>query len=329
MPSAWALPKNLFASRESAREMLNDEAAPRTPVVSQAEYWAYLGVAAFLAILLAVPRSRLAADQNASSGLSDGLRVQKLRAAEQGRGRHADAPWQISWPGWKDILWRTYQKTGENRLFALAAGVVFYGLLALFPTLAAFVSLYGLFAKTSALSDQLALVAGVFPDDAIGIVRDQIARLMVKGDAKLSFNFIGAFAIALWSANAGTKAIIDALNVIYEEKEKRGFIRLNLVSLGFTFAMLIALTLALGGIIILPHYLDYFGFNRLPATILSAARWPVLLVALILWLAFIYRFGPPQRTAVAMDQCRQRSCVSCFAHHLDAAVVVFFAPRQL
>ena len=296
-PSGLILPKIFSVADEERDDGSHQDARLKPAPMSVTEYWAYLGVAALLVLSLASPRLRLATprDRNASPGVSDSLRVQELRAKEQGRGRHADAPWQISWRGWKDIFWRTYQQMGDNRLFALAAGVVFYSILALFPALAAFVSLYGLFAKTSTLSDQLALVAGVLPDDAVGIVRDQIARLMVKGDAKLGFNVIGAFAIALWSANAGTKAIIDALNVIYGEKEKRGFIRLNLVSLGFTLVMLVALTVALGGIIILPHYLDYFGFNRLPAIILSVARWPALLVAIIFWLAFIYRFGPSRR----------------------------------
>jgi membrane protein len=86
--------------------------------------------------------------------------------------------------------------------------------------------------------------------------------------------------------------IIDALNVIYEEKEKRGIIRLNLVSLGFTFAALVALTLALTGIILLPHLLDEFGLDRLSGLLLRIARWPTLLLATILSLSFIYRFGP-------------------------------------
>jgi len=73
--------------------------------------------------------------------------VQHDRARESDRGREATAPWQIPWAGWKDIFWRTYDQIGEDRLLAVAAGVVFYGLLALFPAVTAFVSLYGLFAK--------------------------------------------------------------------------------------------------------------------------------------------------------------------------------------
>src|SRR3984957_13432164 len=154
--------------------------------------------------------------------------AQHQRAQESGRGRHAQEPWQIPWRGWKDILWRTYEQIGEDRLLAVAAGVVFYGLLAVFPAVAALVSLYGLFASPAAISDQLALLSGILPDSAVEILREQIGRLMAN-TSKLSLGFIFGVVIALWSANSGMKAIIDALNVVYEEKEKRGFIKLNLV----------------------------------------------------------------------------------------------------
>jgi membrane protein len=93
-------------------------------------------------------------------------------AGEPGRGRHAQAPWQIPFRGWKDIFWRTYKQTGEDRLLAVAAGVVFYGLLAVFPAVTALVSLYGLFASPAAISDQLALLSGILPDSAVEILRE-------------------------------------------------------------------------------------------------------------------------------------------------------------
>ena len=70
-------------------------------------------------------------------------------SAAQRRGRRAVAPWEIPWQGWKDILVRTYEQFNEDRLLAVAAGVVFYGLLALFPAITALVSSYALFAKPS------------------------------------------------------------------------------------------------------------------------------------------------------------------------------------
>ncbi len=101
------------------------------------------------------------AEPGSSSASSEEPRAaQHGRALQPGRGRHATSPWQIPWRGWKDILWRTYERIGEDRLLAVAAGVVFYGLLALFPTVTALVSLYGLFAKASTISEHLSAAAG-------------------------------------------------------------------------------------------------------------------------------------------------------------------------
>jgi membrane protein len=218
--------------------------------------------------------------------------VQHARAHEPRRGRHAEAPWQIPWRGWKDILWRTYQQIGEDRLLAVAAGVVFYALLALFPALTAFVSLYGLFAKASTINDHLSMAAGILPGGAVDIIREQITRLVSKGDAKLGFGFIVGLGIALWSANAGVKAIMDALNVVYEEKEKRSFIKLNLVSLAFTLAAITSMLLALGAVVVLPLVLARIGLASVTENLFHALRWPALLVLIIIGLALIYRFVP-------------------------------------
>jgi membrane protein len=218
------------------------------------------------------------------------------RAAEEGHGRHASAPWQIPWAGWKDILWRTYARIGDDRLLAVAAGVVFYGLLALFPALTAIVSLYGLFAKASTISEHLSLVSGVLPGGAVGIIEEQVNTIVAKGDAKLSFAFASSLAVALWSTNAGMKAVIDALNVAYGEKEKRGFIKLNLVSLALTGGAILALLVALGAIVVLPLILSYIGLGGWTEFLLRFLRWPVLLCLVILALAALYRFGPSRES---------------------------------
>src|SRR3954467_6522148 len=101
--------------------------------------------------------ARARASEPASAAASDLRQGQPGRAEQSGRGRRATSPWQIPWAGWKDILWRTYGQIGDDRLLAVAAGVVFYGLLAIFPAVTAFVSLYGLFAKASTISDHLTL----------------------------------------------------------------------------------------------------------------------------------------------------------------------------
>jgi membrane protein len=217
--------------------------------------------------------------------------LQLTRAGKPGRGRHAQAPWQIPWKGWKDIFWRTYQQIGEDRLLAVAAGVVFYDLLAVFPAVTALVSLYGLFATPAAISDQLVLLSGILPDSAVEILREQIGRLTANS-SKLGLGFIFGLAVALWSANSGMKAIMDALNVVYEEKEKRGFIKLNLISLAFTLAGTGVLLLALGTVVVLPVALNYLGLHDATDLLLRFARWPLLIVIIIFGLAVLYRYGP-------------------------------------
>jgi membrane protein len=223
--------------------------------------------------------------------------LQKSRSAEPGRGRDAPSPWQIPWQGWKDILWRTYQEIGEDRLLAVAAGVVFYGLLALFPAITAIVSLYGLFADAATINEHLAMLAGLLPAGGFDIVQEQINRIVSKGNAKLGFGFIFGLGLALWSANAGMKAIIDALNVVYDEAEKRSFIKLNLVSLTLTFGAIVSLLAAIAAVVVIPLVLSWVGLGSLTETLIQVLRWPALLILVLFGLSILYRFGPSRRPA--------------------------------
>jgi membrane protein len=167
-------------------------------------------------------RSLLERGKSASAKLADAAR----RAQE--RVRRRSAPWHIPWSDWKGIFWRVYQKLNDNRLLAVAGGVVFFSLLALFPAVAAFVSLYGLFADASTIDQHLFIASGILPGGGVDLLHEELTRLAAKSDSKLSFGFLFGLAFALWSANAGMKAMIDALNVAYEVKDSRSFIRLTL-----------------------------------------------------------------------------------------------------
>jgi membrane protein len=195
---------------------------------------------------------------------------------------------------WKDILWRTYEQIREDRLLAVAAGIVFYGLLALFPAITALVSLYGFFADPATLTQHLA-EAGILPTGGLSIIQEQVSRLATKSTTKLSLGFAFGLALALWSANSGMKAIMDALNVVYEEREKRNFIKLHLVSFAFTLAGLASIILAIGAVVVLPILLAHIGLAGVTDAIFRYGRWPVLITLVILGLAVVYRFGPSRR----------------------------------
>jgi membrane protein len=224
--------------------------------------------------------------------------LQLVRATEHGRGRHADEPTRIPWPGWKDILWRTYARISSDRLLLIAGGVVFYGLLATVPAITALVSLYGLFTPASTIGAQLNLLSDVMPASAYQLISDQVVRISSHSDGKLTFAFILGLGIALWSANAGVKAIFDALNIVYDEDEKRGIVTLNIISLAFTLAVIVAMMLIIGAVVLLPLVLALVGFAaELQAGWLPLLRWPVLFVLVTFGLAVIYRYGPSRREA--------------------------------
>jgi membrane protein len=226
------------------------------------------------------------------------LALQTRRAVEPGRGRSADTPTRIPWRGWKDILWRTYAEISADRLLLIAGGVVFYALLATVPALTALVSVYGIFTTASSLSAQLGFMANVMPAAAYELIGDQVVRIATNSDGKLTVAFIVGLGLALWSANAGMKAIFDALNIVYDEDEKRGFFALNAVSLGFTLAAVLGLILVIGAVVVLPLVLSFLGFSAERwAGWLPLARWPILFVLVMFALALLYRFGPSRRRA--------------------------------
>jgi membrane protein len=183
----------------------------------------------------------------------------------------------------------------DNRLLAVAGGVVFFGVLALFPALTALVSLYGLIADPFKIDAQLSAVSGILPGGAMDILHEQIKRLTTARGAGLSIGVVFGILIALWSANSGTKAVIDALNGAYEEKETRSFLRLNLASLAMTLIVIVAMILAIGAVVAAPVALNFVGLGKVSSTLISVLRWPLLLLLVVIGLAALYRYAPNRR----------------------------------
>jgi membrane protein len=137
-------------------------------------------------------------------------------------------------------LLRVYGNISEHRLLALAAGMTYYSLLAIFPALAALVAIYGLFSDAGSIAKHLDQVSGFLPGGAVDVAREQLTRVASKGNQTLGLTFAISLAISLWSANAAMKSLFDTLNIVYGEKVKRGFLKLNALSLSFTFAGIVS-----------------------------------------------------------------------------------------
>jgi len=194
-------------------------------------------------------------------------------------------------------LLRVYERFSRDRILLVAAGVTFYALLAFFPAIAALVSLYGLFADPSTVTKHLADLSGILPGGAMDLISDQVKRITSKGSGTLGFAFFSGLAISLWSANAGMKAIFDALNVVYEEEEKRSFVALTLQALACTLGALVFFLLTLGAVVVLPVVLKVLPFGNVVEWLLTILRWPILYGVVVLGLACIYRYGPSRDKA--------------------------------
>jgi membrane protein len=277
-----------MADPSKLKERSRGEAFPRK--ASPAPAPRLSGDLIVMAALIGIGRALLGSRKQAGGGQT--LESKREDVQGVGRGRDAETPGEIPAKGWKDIAWRVYEGIQNDRLLLVAAGVTFYALLALFPATAAMVSLYGLFADPSTINEHLRLVSGFLPEGALEVIGDQVKRIASQ-KSTLGFTFIGTLALALWGANAGTKAIFDALNIIYKEREKRSFIVLTLQSLLFTLGAIVLMLLALGGVVVVPVMLKLLGVpNESGATLLSLLRWPLLYLIVLFALACLYRYGP-------------------------------------
>lgn len=208
------------------------------------------------------------------------------------RGRKAKRPRDIPWQGWKDIGKRVVTEFSDDRVMLTAAGATFYLLLALFPALTAFVSLYGVVLDPKTIADHIALLGALMPSAGVDIIATQIEKLVSQELSTLSFGFVLGLAIAVWSANSGIKSLFAAMNIAYDESERRGFIKLNLISLAFTVAGLVIGILFLVSVGVVPAVLAFAGLADHTEWLISLLRWPVLFATCWAGISIIYRYGP-------------------------------------
>lgn len=215
----------------------------------------------------------------------------RLAEREAERGRHAEKPTDIPPKGWKDVLWRAFLGYRNDNIGSVAGAIAFSGITALFPALAAFVSIYGLFADVETARHQLAALAGVIPAGAATFIGEQMIRIAAQTQATLSVTFLLSIVLSIWGANSGMKALFGGLNIAYGEREKRGWFRLNAVTLAFTLGGVVFLALAMSAVVAVPVVLQFLHLDGL-ATALAMLRWPALLLMTMAALAVIYRYGP-------------------------------------
>lgn len=179
----------------------------------------------------------------------------------------------------------------RDRILTEAAGVTFYVVLALFPGLASLISIYGLIADPGTVYAHLDALRGVMPEGGMTIIADQVKALVSNPPGTLGLGLVIGLVTSLWSANAGVKAIIDALNIAFHVPERRSYLRLTMVAFAFTLGMIAFLIATLVSFVVIPLALNFVGLGGASAVLLSVGRWPVMIVATSIMLELFYRHG--------------------------------------
>ena len=194
--------------------------------------------------------------------------------------------------GWKDIFWRAWAEISDQNLFLIAGGVTYAVLLALFPGLAALVSIYGLAFDTAQIEKQVAALSGVLPAQTQELLSQEMHSLVEGSTGALGVAAVIGLLLALWSASRGMSGLITAINIAYEEKERRSFLKFNLIALGLTLGVVVGGVLAIALIAVLPAAVQLLAVGSATKWLLLLVQWPLLIILVMAGLALLYRFGP-------------------------------------
>ena len=217
---------------------------------------------------------------------------------ETDRGRGAQQPQHIPMRGWKDVLLRSWQEVGNNNIFLVTGGVTYTVILALFPGLAALVSLYGLVLDPSQVEQQVSSLSGVLPEQSQQLLSNELHSLVsTSSRITLGISAIISLLFALWSASRGMSGMITALDIAYGQEERRGFFKFNLVAIGLTICMLIGGACVVALVAVLPAAIGHLGLGAVTRWVALILEWPLLIVLVLVGLAALYRYAPDRDEA--------------------------------
>lgn len=257
----------------------------------------FAGIAVFWAAAKAASERRGEFTEPTEAKSGPNATIRSSVGTTSGRGRAADAPEEIPASGWKDIVLRVKQEMKDDNLTTIAGAMTYYGILALFPALIALVSLYGLISDPNDVQRQLAELADILPAETSSLVSEQLDSIVSSSDAGLGFGFALALLATLWTVSSGVSALIKAINLVFDEEETRGFVKLRLLALGLTVGFLVFAVATIFTITALPAVLDTIGLSPGVVDLVVWLRWPALGIAVMGALAVFYRYAPNRDNA--------------------------------
>jgi membrane protein len=214
------------------------------------------------------------------------------RGNGEAAGRDAERPGEIPPRGWFAILRRVKAEVKEDNVTLLAAGVAFYAMLAIFPAIIAVVTVYGMVADPEQVQTQVGEFAKSLPSGADELLTEQLRNVTQAGRQSLSIGLAVSLLAVLWSASSGVQGLVKGLNLVYDEQETRGFVKLRGLSLLLTLGAIVVAVVALALITVFPAVIEDLGLGQAGELAASIARWVVLALLVLAALAVVYRFAP-------------------------------------
>lgn len=212
-------------------------------------------------------------------------------------GRQATRPNQFSMRAWGSVLWRVWAGVGRHHLSIIAAGVAFFGILAIFPAIAALIALYGFVADPKQVAETMAAVRPVLPHDVYAMIEGQVAQLVAAGQTQLGLASLISLALALWSARAGVTALMEGLNVVYNEFDTRSILLQYLLSLALTLLLIVITIVALLAVVAIPALLHFSDIGWFGALLAQVTPLLILGFAVVFLIGGLYRYGPHRALA--------------------------------
>ncbi len=214
------------------------------------------------------------------------------------KGHQASSPWQMPGVAWKDILARTYKRTWDDNVALVAAGVAFYSFFALLSLLGLIVLAYGFVADPLTVIDHMQALTAVLPTDVAKLIGDQLMTAVESSKKTKGIGIAIAFLVATYGGTNGAASVMTALNIAYEEKEKRNLLRFYLLAVTMTLGALIVALCALAATAALA-YLQHLLPQATPLMVIAGKILGYLVLTLVAACiaSVLYRFGPSREDA--------------------------------
>ncbi|MEO6471256.1 MAG: YihY/virulence factor BrkB family protein [Aeromicrobium sp.] len=190
-----------------------------------------------------------------------------------------------------------WKRASHDQVPLLAAGVAFYGFLALFPAIIAGILLYGLVASPATVAEQSAKLTDALPSDAASLVAGQMEAISSTAGGSLGIGLVIAILVAIWSASGGIGNLVTAINDVFGCEETRGFVRRKAIALGLTLGAIVFIVFAIGLVAFAPAVFDTVDGIAPIRWLLEIGRWALLLGSVACALNVLYRVAPDRDSA--------------------------------